>query len=233
MPWVIRSECAGPVVVNDINLTFTKGQVRDVDLYGGRENAERSNDLKMLVMKGFLKEVHKDNLPTKVAGDLGKIVEVVADVHKSVNDAATTNSENLGRIAAAQAEMRRELAQHKAEMVDMHQKVLDEIRAFADKHPLQTQTIVQAIRNIVTERGVIAEKMASIKDEIPGVSDADIRAEERMLAIRDRKLEKNLKNIGKSVSESSNGDIADSLKELEGLDLNACQMNTAIRGDAV
>jgi ElaB/YqjD/DUF883 family membrane-anchored ribosome-binding protein len=221
MPWIIQSASEGPVVVSDINATFTKGQIRDVDLHGGRNNAERSNELKMLIMKGFLKEIRKDPPSVSPVTDVGKMMEPLSkhleEVHQTVHSSAAESNDKMRRIEEAQAEMRRELADHKRDVIDMHQKILDEFRAFADKHPLQTQTIVQAIKNIVVERGVIADKLAAI--QTTDSSDADIKTEERLLAIRDRKLEKNLKNLGKTMSESSVGDIEASLKALEDMDL--------------
>jgi ElaB/YqjD/DUF883 family membrane-anchored ribosome-binding protein len=224
MPWIIQSASEGPVIVNDINATFKKGDVKDVDLCGGRENAERSNDLKMLIMKGFLKEIRKDPPNAAVVAhtvDVGKMMEPLTkhlgEVHQTIQNTADASNDNMKRIEATQAEMRRELDDHKKEVMDMHKKILDEIRTFSEKHPLQTQTIIQAMKSIVVERGVIAEKIEAIRtsDE----TDIDIRAEERLLSIRDKKLEKNLKNLGKTMSESSVDDIEASLKALEDIDL--------------
>ena len=59
MAWIIQSNSEGPVIIADIGLTFSAKQIKNVDLIG-RHNAEQSNDLKLMIQKGFLKEIKKD-----------------------------------------------------------------------------------------------------------------------------------------------------------------------------
>lgn len=209
MPWIIQSLHEGPVIVNDLNLKFTKDQIRDVDLYGGRDNAERSNDLKCLIFKNYLKEVRKDapSIDRAMPGDVGKIVDVV----KQHSD------EHIQRIEQKLDQHKQEMVAYKQEVLDITNKVLSEVKAFAERYPLEIRTIAEAMRNITVERASISEQRSQLVDS--GESDADILAQDKLLAMKDKKLEKNLNRLGKTVSVSSDDDLEKSLKALEEIGL--------------
>ena len=86
MAWVVQSTHGGPLEVRDINLMFGPNQIRDLDIVG-RENAERSNDIKYLFTKGWLREIRKDAFTASSPQDMSGVQKIVEEASKASQDA--------------------------------------------------------------------------------------------------------------------------------------------------
>lgn len=223
MAWIVQSQTDGQLIVSDLNITFPKkGSMKDVDLFGGRENVSRSSDLHLLLQKGFLKEVKKDAITINI--DHEKINESINVVQETVNQISQTTSSSIQKLEEQQLALEQKIVQHnqamsehKTEVVSMMEKILAEVRSYAEKHPVEIQAIATAIKNIQVERGQIAQKLEKLEESDPVDSDAEIRLQERLLKMKDGKLKKNVTNLGKSISATAGEDIASSLAALDEL----------------
>lgn len=208
MAWMIQSNAEGPVIIADIGLTFTARQIKNVDLIG-RNNAEQSNDLKLMLLKGFLKEIKKDASEETVDP---KFIQQMQQQITQAQNIVQTQSEMIGTLETQNQEL-------KKQNVELHEKmdrVLDEVKSFADKFPLQIRTIAEAMRNIEGERAVIARERSELPQS--GESEAEIKTHDKILAMKEKKLEKNVKNLGSTISESAN-DYKDALDALDELNI--------------
>ena len=214
MSWIIKNRHAGPVEVRDLSLWFQGLQIRDLDIIG-RENVERSSDLKLLFNKGFLEQIRKDahvsgNVDPKVVEHLNAAVAKVEEVSNKAAADQAAHARQMGDIQAENANLKKSMA----EQAVLTNKVLEEVRAFAGKFPADAATFAEAMRNIVAERATIAEKREELAEA--GVSDAEIKVADRILALKDKKLEKNLENLGKTVSGSAS-DVKGALDAMDEL----------------
>lgn len=208
MAWIIQSEAQGPVIISDIGITLTYRQIRDLDLIG-RDNAERSNDLKLMLMKGFVKEIRKDaHVPAHSQDVIQKINDSMAQ-HVKIAEASNQRIEQLEQANAA-------LNTKLDENNKLVATVLEEVRQFAEKRPLDVKVIAEAMRNILSERGSIAIQKQELQES--GLSEAEIKAKNRILELQDKKLEKNIKNLGDTISHPGS-DLKDNLDALDQLDI--------------
>jgi len=99
-------------------------------------------------------------------------------------------------------------------ILDMNQQVLDTVRQFAEDNPIQIRKMKDAIDNIKIERTVIAEKKEALENS--GITDAEIKTQEKILGLKDKRLEKNIKEIGKKIIKSEDSKDIDSA--ISGLD---------------
>lgn len=215
MAWLIQSNAEGPVIIADINLTFHATQIKDLDLIG-RINAEKSNDLKLMLQKGFLKEIRKDKSVETIDENVVKKFNETIQYHQEIAD---KQAEQIKAVEKQNVELKQQNVELKQQNVELHSKmdvVLEEVRAFAEKFPLQIRTIAEAMRNIETERGHIAQQKESLVTS--GASEAEIKMQEKILTLKDKKLEKNVKNLGSTVSHSAD-DFKDTLDALGQLDI--------------
>jgi DNA repair exonuclease SbcCD ATPase subunit len=226
--WIIQSISEGPVVINDIGLTLTKGQVRDLDLIG-RENAERSNEVKILIMKGFLREVRKDPHSTPVGGAALDPKIVAALSH------ATEQMQQATSLAAAQGDVIQKLQEQNerleqqlkhgheqsAAIMEKATRILSEVQAFAERNPNEIKAIREAVENINRESAEISEKRAEIAKQASGgaETESELAAHDRILAIKEKKLNKNLGTIGKTVSKSADS-IQDAINAMDELGIS-------------
>lgn len=216
MAWLIQNAGDGVVILADINLTFGPKQIKNLDLIG-RINAERSNDLKCMLIKRTLLEIKKD------ASDEVVDPTVIQKLNEGLQAAqATAQKLNEGlqaaqaTAAAAQAQ-NEELKKQNADLNAKMDSVLNEVKAFADKFPLQVRVIAEAMRNIEKEKVVVADRREEIKES--GDTDAEIKTQDKILALKEKKLEKNIKDLGKTISKSSADDYQQSLDALDDLNL--------------
>lgn len=224
MAWIIQSMCDGPLILSEIGLNLTKGQYRDLDLIG-RENAERSNDIKLALQKDWIRTVRKDP-HTESRGLSSEIIQTIQESSAKANEAAGAavrvaekQSEIIVQLEGRNAMLEKQLGEQKAQTEDVlntTKKVLEEVKAFADRHPLELRTIKEAIQNIQIDRDAILAKRQALKDE--GLSEAEIAAQEKILSLKDKKLEKNADKLGKTVASSAE-DVGDALKAMEELGL--------------
>lgn len=208
MAWIIQSEAQGPVIINDIGITLTHRQIRDLDIMG-RENVERSNDLKLMIQKGFVREIRKD---IHVPGQSQDVIQKINDSmvqHVKIAEAANQRMEQIEQTNA-------DLHTKMDENNKLVATVLEEVRHFAESKPLDMKIIAEAMRNILSERGNIAVAKQELQES--GLSDAEIKAKNRILELQDKKLEKNIKNLGDTISHPGS-DLKDNLEALDKLNI--------------
>ena len=213
MSWIIQSNSEGPVIICDLGLTFSAKQIRNVDLIG-RQNAERSNDLKLMIQKGFLREIKKD------ASDESIDPQLVQKLTQTVQQATAASEAHSAKITVLEQQntdlkiQNDDMKIQNQQMQTKMDQILKEIQGFSDKHPVDIKVFVEALKNANAERQVIAEKREALAES--GASDAEIKTQDRILALKDKKLEKNTQNIGKTISQSAS-DIDETLDALDKL----------------
>lgn len=219
MAWIIQSACDGPILINDLGLTLHKGQMKDLDLLG-RENAERSNDVKVLLNMNppRIRTVKKDPYTppgqvdpqvlkdlTETASKARETVEAQAAIIKDLRDDVSAAKENAADLRA----------QNQAIILKM-EAVLSAVSKFAEEHPREIRTIKEAIENIKVERSQIAEKKAEIQASTD-MTDAEIKMQDKLLTIRDKKLEKNYKDLGKTITKGEDASVDEALDAMDEL----------------
>jgi len=208
MAWLIQSDSPGPVLVQDMGLTFTYKQIKNVDLIG-RHNAEQSRDLRYLLDKKFLVEIRKDASEETLDP---KTVKQLKDTIQQAQEVVQTQSNKINSLE----EQNNALKQQNNELHSKMDIVLNEVKAFSERFPLEIRTISEAIRNAESERVSIAKERKALPKS--GESDAEIKLHDKILALKEKKLEKNVKDLGKTVSESAS-DYKDTLDALDKLNL--------------
>ena len=210
MAWVIQSQNEGPLHLADIGIMLLKGQMRDLDLIG-RENAERSNDIKLAIQKQWIKTIRKDpytngnNFSTQVVQGLQEATVKATEAAKAAISMAEDLKVRNGQLEGQLNEQKKQ-----------SDKILAELRAFADSHPLHMKTILEAIKNAQAERVNIAGERKVIATTSDDMSEGEMKARDRILELKDKKLEKNIENLGKTISASSE-DVSDVLDQLDEL----------------
>jgi chromosome segregation ATPase len=209
----------GPVELSDLGIVLTKScPRRDLDLIG-RENAERSNDIKIALAKGWIKTIRKDASAREMGSVNPQVVQQLQEATRKVSEATANQAEVLKQLEDRNRKMEdleernRKLEQSLQEQKGKQDEILAEVRAFAGQFPLGIQTIKDAMKNAQAERTVIAaekEKMSAAD------TDADLKAQARILEAKDKKLEKNIDHLGKTVSKSAEDmkDVMDAMDEL-------------------
>lgn len=199
MAWIIKNSTAGTIIISDLNVTFGPHQIRDMDLVG-RENAERSVELKTMLLPGApLKQIKKDDF-----SEDNKVSQQLTEMKVKVSEAT---------MLAHQLQQKNDELQAKVDAnTELTSKVLQEIQAFSEKFPLQFKVYAEALRNIHTEKAEIGEKREALVES--GASEAEIKLQERMLALKEKKLERNGQAIGKTMSESAE-DVQETLDALD------------------
>lgn len=202
MAWIIQSDAQGPVIINDIGITLTHRQIRDLDLIG-RQNAERSVDLKLMFQKGFIREIKKDAF---VEG------QVSTEAIKKINETVEASNLRIHKLEEANVDLTKKVE----ETNKLAKTVLEEVRQFAEKKPLDIQVIAEAMRAIMAERGNIAIQREELQTS--GLSEAEIKAKNKILELQDKKLEKNITNLGNTISHTGS-DLKENLDALDALDI--------------
>jgi chromosome segregation ATPase len=226
--WIIQSIHPGPVHINDVGIMLTHGQTRDLDLLG-RENAERSNDVKVAHKMRWIKTVTKD-APEAPKMDHAVVQQLTQASQQSV--AAATQMQDVaaaqqGLIERLQAQLAEQIAinrsmheqmAHQAtqtqQVLDNTTKMLDQVKDFAEKHPVEIRSLKETLQNIQVERKDVQQQIAALPAS--GMSEAEIKAQERILKMKEQKLQKNAESIGKSIAESA-GDIQSELDAMDEL----------------
>lgn len=220
MPWRVQSVSEGPVCLSDIGINFRKGDIMDLDLLG-REHAESSNDIKLALQKGWIREIEKTPAPSGKTDIDPELVEKLSSAAQRADAAANAMEEQkavmdgqrsaIERLEASNEKLQEQLsAQGQRGDAD----VLSEVRKYLENDPLGIKVLKETLENIQLERGQIAEQKKSLHSS--GDSETEIEAKERILKMRDEKLEKNAEKVGKTISESSEG-IDDLLGDMDAL----------------
>lgn len=209
MAWVIQSQNEGPLHLADIGIMLLKGQMRDLDLIG-RENAERSNDIKLALQKLWIKTIRKDPYTNGGGSMSPQVVQGLQEATVKAAEAAKAAISVAEDLRTRNVQLEGQLNEQKKQS----DKILSELRAFADAHPLHLKTILEAIKNAQVERVHIAEerKVAPADD----MTEGEMKARDKILELKDKKLEKNIENLGKTISASSE-DVTDVLDQLDEL----------------
>jgi uncharacterized protein YoxC len=225
--WIIQSISEGPVEISDIGVTLTKGQVRDLDIIG-RENAERSHGVKLLIAKGFLREVRKDPAPPPAGAAPAldpKVVEQLKAAADQINQAtnlAAAQGDVIQKLQEQNSQMQQQMQQvhnQSAALMDRTAQILTEVQAYAERNPNEIKAIREAVENIGRETKEISEKRAEIARQAEGAdqhTEQELQAQDRILAIKGKKLEKNYQDLGKTVSKSAD-DVDETLKAMDEL----------------
>jgi len=227
MAWIIQSISQGPIVINDLGIMLTFNQTRDIDLVG-RENSERSNDIKYFLAKGMIKTIRKD------AYSSDKLDPALVQEIKNNSEEIKTATANLSKIEgsvdqafqaaqmaqAAVVKMTGDIEEQKKQneaILETNKKVLDVVMKFAEDHPVEIRKMKEAIENIKIERTIISGKQEALQQNTE-MSDAEIKTQEKIMGLKDKRLEKNIKEIGKKIVKSDDSkDITDAISELEDL----------------
>jgi len=216
MSWIVQNMCEGPLCITDVGITMNgKGQLRDLDLIG-RDNSERSNDIKVLLLKGFIRTVRKDAAPPAVSmAPDPKLMEQL----KTTVEMATKANEALIAASQQNTALQQQLDDQRkqnSETMDLARKILEEVRGFANENPLGIRTIKEALENIKAEKVHVAQQIEAVeaaRASDQAMSDGELQAHEQILRAKEKKMEKNFKDLGKTVSKSSESvdDILDTM----------------------
>lgn len=214
MAWLIQHDKGGYYIVTDINISFGPNQIRDLDLIG-RDVAEKSNDLKNAISTQKLKEIRKD----AITKDSDPAIVQMNETLKEQHGLAQQQAQRMDVVEKQNEDLKQQNMDLKQQNIELKQKmdsVLDEVKSFADKFPIQIREIAEAMRNIQVERAHIAEKLEALPQS--GASDIEIKTQERILALKEKKLEKNVRNLGNTISHPDS-DIQENLDALDALDI--------------
>lgn len=215
MSWIVQNMCEGPLCITDVGITMNgKGQLRDLDLIG-RDNAERSNDIKVLLLKGFVRTVRKDAAPPAPSSTpdpkLMEQLKATAEMATKANEALIAASQQNTALQQQLDDQRKQ----NSETMDLARKILEEVREFSKAEPLDIRTIKEALENIKAEKSHVAQQIAAVEAARPkDVTDRELEAHEKILKVKEKKLEKNFQELGHTVSKSA-GDIDDVMKAME------------------
>lgn len=226
--WIVQSIFAGPLVINDLGLMFTYGQVKDLDALG-RDVAERSANLKQALEENKLRTIKKTPPANSVSNEaIAQLAEAsqqsmqaagkMEQVASAQEEYIKTLKEQIALLTEQNKALQEQSKLQSAQMAQVQEttnKVLEKVMAYAESHPLEIRQLKQTFENIQVERGRIAQQIAELPAS--GMSDEEIKTQERMLKARDQKLQRNAENIGKTVSQNDASDVnaaLDALKDL-------------------
>lgn len=151
-----------------------------------RDVAEKSNDVKMLLNSKALKEIRKD-----------------PDPRGGVDPKVLTQLNEAAAVIKAQAENISKLREELSGQKEQTQKVID-----------RTEMILAEVRGFAKGRSTGVSEAE--QKEASSESEREMRTHDRILALKDKKLEKNYKDIGNTVSKSAD-DVKGVLEDLDQL----------------
>jgi hypothetical protein len=227
MTWIVQSISQGPIVISDLGLMLTFNQTRDIDLIG-RENAERSNDIKYFLAKEMIKTIRKDTfvsdkldpaLVQQIKNNSEEIKTATANLTKiegSVDQAFQAAQLAQEAVTKMNGKLEEQNKQNEA-ILETNRKVLEAVTKFAEDHPVEIRKMKEAIDNIKIERTIIAGKQQELEQNTE-MSEDEIKTQEKILGLKDKRLEKNIKEIGKKIIKSEDAkDISNAVNELDDL----------------
>jgi len=220
MAWIIQSTTDQTVIVSDINIIFGPKQIRNLDLIG-RRNAESSHNLKQLLSDGTFKEIRKD--PSEDTID-PKLVQQLQETVKANQQVVQAQTQTIQTLQTSNTEVKKQNEEVKIQNEEIklqnealkkqNETILEEIKKFAENRPTDVQTYAEAMRNILAEHGAIVAERQSVPQEEH--SAAEIKTHDRILKKKQDKLEKNLQNLGNTVSHpgADHKEVLDAMDEL-------------------
>jgi len=209
MAWIIKNVSGMIIDIRDLHVTFQQDQVRDVDILG-RENSERSSDLAQMLQKGYLFQIAKD-AAMRVDGQLVQKLERAAEKMESVSVQSSKNAAEIEGLKKSNSDLQKSNEQLSAK-IDGAARTFEEVKSFFEKFPVQAKAIAESMRNIQAEQKGVAEQRERLQES--GTSDAEIRVQDRILASKGAKLQKNLENLGNVVAHKE-GDLDKQLEAME------------------
>lgn len=180
MTWRVQSAMEGPLNIADMGLAFMKGQIRDLDLVG-RENADRSSDIKLALMKGWLRELEKGpsaspaGLDPAVVDNLTQAAQKASDMASKASETVAAQSDLISRLEETNNRLEAQLDKYEedakikdrqqAELLEKTQRILDEVRAYNERDPLTLRTIKEAMKNIQVEKKEVRDRMDGLESD--------------------------------------------------------------------
>ena len=162
--------------------------------------------------------------PEEILGRMGPTAGVFETWTYTVRDAAVNAAVSAAESAVAAAESQIESIKILYDKVDAQEKktataleqILSEIREIKQTQPNEFKAILETLKNIPAERAALAQQREELRrSELP---EADLRAQERILELKDKKLQKNYDELGKTISKSAK-DMDEAVDALDQIDL--------------
>lgn len=221
MSWMIQSMNEGPIILSDVGITMTRGQIRDLDLIG-RENAERSNDIKLALMKGWIKELRKDahsasGIDPKIVQQMQEAASKANHVAEQLEQVTADQKQTIGKLEESNKRLGEELEAQKAttaEVLSNTKQLMTKMQEMIDQDPLRMRAIKEAIANIKVEQVAVSKEQKELAAS--GDSEAEIKAREKILQMKEKKLKKNYDDIGRTMTDDSS-QIDEALDALDSL----------------
>lgn len=211
--WIVQNTSNSIVCIDDLGIVLQRGQTRDLDLIG-RDNAERSRNLKNAISGGLLTEVKKDVVSTAGSG----VDQQMVDSMKKTTEqavAAVTAAQDAVKVQAETIKNQNQVMAEQSAALKNTTDVLDKMRDLFEKFPEDLRAIRDAMTNIKTERTVIANKQAAPLTD--GMSEAELKTQEKILKKRDAALEKNYQQLGETITKKVDADLGDALDAMDQL----------------
>lgn len=211
--WIVQNTSNSIVCIDDLGIVLQRGQTRDLDLIG-RDNAERSRNLKNAISGGLLTEVKKD-----VISSTGSSVDqqVIDSMKKTTEQAvaAATAAQDAVKVQAETIKNQNQVMAEQSAALKSTTAALDKMRDLFERFPEEMRAIKDAMTNIKIERTVIAEKQTTPFTD--GMSEAELKTQEKILKKRDAALEKNYQQLGETITKKVDADLGDALDAMDQL----------------
>jgi hypothetical protein len=211
--WIVQNTSNSIVCIDDLGIVLQRGQTRDLDLIG-RDNAERSRNLKNAISGGLLTEVKKDVISPAGSG----IDQQMVDSMKKTTEqavAAATAAHDAVKFQAETIKNQNQVMAEQSAALKSTTAALDKMRDLFERFPEEMRAIKDAMTNIKIERTVIAEKQSTPLTD--GMSEAELKTQEKILKKRDAALEKNYQQLGETITKKVDADLGDALDAMDQL----------------
>jgi len=211
--WIVQNTSNSIVCIDDLGIVLQRGQTRDLDLIG-RDNVERSRNLKNAISGGLLTEIKKDVVSPAGSG----VDQQMVDSMKKTTEqavAAATAAQDAVKVQAETIKNQNQVMAEQSEALKNTTAALDKMRGLFERFPEEMRAIKDAMTNIKIERTVIAEKQAAPLTD--GMSEAELKTQEKILKKRDAALEKNYQQLGETITKKVDADLGDALDAMDQL----------------
>jgi hypothetical protein len=228
--WLVQNQTSGPVCVRDLNdLVIPPKGVKDLDVLS-REVAERSRDIVFLVEKKFIKVLRKDPVASANSNQaiLGaqqavNMANEAVEAAKNTSEAAKLTVEGNEKIIQELREQNKLLLEAlklqqegSKQQSDTMISIAEQVREFVQKQPVVAKDIAEAMRNIKVEQAGIKKEIEEVEKEAS--SENEMKTHEKILKMKNDKLQKNFTELGKTVSKSiSESNVNETLSALDDL----------------
>jgi len=211
MAWIVKNISDSIIDIRELCINFQGKAVKDLDIIG-RDNAERSSELKQMFQKGFLITIAKDPAP-KIDGQLIQKLEAAAGKIEKATSQGEQHAAELEKLKQSNEELKTQVQQANIQMASKVDGILEQVKAYAEKFPIHAQVVAEALKNIKIEKGDIASQREQLQSS--GTSEGEIKTQDKILAAKEQKLQKNVENMGRTVFHDDKADLDKQLKALE------------------